>query len=552
MGKEICRSEDYFLILHRGKTCYIQILLYIQQNNEITLPQNNESMDNISVKKHLFHLTIPIFIDIALVMLLGAVDTVMLSRYSDNAVAAVGLDNQLISFVFLVFQFVSMGAAILCAQYFGAGLRTRFMQIVGIAILANLLLGLTVSGALWLWAAPLLRAFGLREEVLPDGVTYLEITGALAFFQALSLTFSAALRSTGNTIKPMLVTVSVNVINILADYALIFGHWGCPAMGVEGAAWATAVSRIIAAIILASFMPNIWRAAVAEHRRNNLHYVTQRLHSVVHGKKRKIGTLLLKAPIYTLRASYLVVRTPFIAVKKSVKTAKRINNSYRAYFTPFPWQELKNLIHIGIPAMSEEMSYSLSQITITFFINQISTEALTTKVYCTTAITFVILFSTSIVQGGNILVGHYIGQLRYRAAYILGNYVFHTAMKLTLIVASLLAIGGHTLMTLLTDNEEIIRMGTWIFCIDLLLSYGRVKNVFACGTLRATGDAVYPVIVGVICQWSVAVGVAWVLGIPMGFGLIGMWIGFCMDENLRGVILMRRWHSLKWRGKAFV
>lgn len=127
-------------------------------------------MDNISLKKQLYRLTMPVFLDIALVMLLGAVDTIMLSNYSDNAVAAVGLDNQLISFVFLVFQFVSMGAAILCAQYFGAGLRTRFMQIVGIAVLANLLLGMVVSGALWLWAAPLLRAFGLREEVLPEGV----------------------------------------------------------------------------------------------------------------------------------------------------------------------------------------------------------------------------------------------------------------------------------------------------------------------------------------------------------------------------------------------
>ncbi len=503
-------------------------------------------MDNISLKKRLYRLTMPIFVDIALVMLLGAVDTIMLSSYSDNAVAAVGLDNQLISFVFLVFQFVSMGAAILCAQYFGAKLKERFMQIVGIAILCNLLLGLIVSGALFMWTAPLLRAFGLREDVLPEGVAYLKITGSLAFFQALSLTFSAALRSTGNTIKPMLVTVSVNIINILADYALIFGNWGCPAMGVEGAAWATAVSRIVSALVLASFMPGIWRNAMAGNVHPRLGSLTNKLQ---HVKKRKIGQLLLQAPFYTLRASYIVVRTPIRAVTRSVRTVK---SSYVNYFTPFPWQELKNLIHIGIPAMSEEMSYSLSQITITYFINQISTEALTTKVYCTTTITFVILFSTSIVQGGNILVGHFIGQLRYRVAYILGNYVFHTAMKLTLIVATVLAIGGHTLMSLLTDNEEIIRMGTWIFCVDLLLSHGRVKNVFACGTLRATGDAIYPVIVGVICQWSVAVGVAWFLGIPMGLGLIGMWAAFCLDENLRGIILMRRWHSLKWKGKAFV
>ena len=487
-------------------------------------------MNNVSVKKSLFRLTMPIFIDIALVMLLGAVDTVMLSRYSDDAVAAVGLDNQLISFVFLIYQFVSMGAAILCAQYFGAGYRTRFMQIVGIAVIVNTLLGMAVSFSLWMWAEPLLTVFGLRENLLPDGVRYLEITGSLSFFQALSLTFSASLRSTGKTIKPMISTLSVNVLNIIANYALIFGHFGCPAMGVEGAAWATAVSRIASSIILACFMAGVWRTTVEE----------------------KHHTMPRGIVFHTLRASYFLISLPFKVVFKSATAARTIYSAYTHYFRPFPWQEMKNLFRIGIPAMSEEMSYSLSQIVITFFINQISTDALATKVYCTTTITFVILFSTSIVQGGDILVGHYVGQLRYRAAYILGNYVYRMATVLTLVVAALLAAGGHTLMTLLTDNGYIIMTGTWIFCIDFFLSYGRVKNIFACGTLRATGDAVYPVIVGVICQWSVAVGVAWILGIPCGLGLLGIWFAFCLDENLRGVILMRRWHSLKWQGKAFV
>lgn len=487
-------------------------------------------MENVSVKKNLLKLTMPIFIDIALVMLLGAVDTVMLSRYSDDAVAAVGLDNQLISFVFLIYQFVSMGAAILCAQYYGAGYRTRFMQIVGIAVMVNTLIGMTVSCCLWLWAEPLLTAFGLREGLMGDGARYLEITGSLSFFQALSLTFSAALRSTGKTIKPMISTVTVNVMNIIGNYALIFGHWGLPAMGVEGAAWVTASSRIVSTVILGCFMMGVWRTAQKEK------------HDFAHR-----GIVF-----HTLRASYFVISLPFKVVFRSAAAARTVYSSYKRYFRPFPWQEMKNLFHIGIPAMSEEMSYSLSQIVITFFINQISTEALTTKVYCTTTITFVILFSVSIVQGGDILVGHYIGQLRYRAAYILGNYVYRMGTMLTLVVASLLAAGGHSLLTFLTDNEAIIRTGTWIFCIDFFLSYGRVKNIFACGTLRATGDAVYPVVVGVICQWTVAVGIAWLLGIPCGLGLIGIWVAFCMDENIRGIILMRRWHSLKWQGKAFV
>ncbi len=467
-------------------------------------------MSTISVKKNLYKLTMPIFIDIALVMMLGAVDTIMLSRFSDDAVAAVGLDNQIVSLVFLVYQFVSMGAAILCAQYFGAGLRERFIQIVGISLVVNFLLGLTISGVLWFWASPLLHAFGLRENLMADGVLYLKITGALSFFQAVSLTFSAVLRSTGKTVYPMLATVLVNILNIAGNYALIFGHWGCPAMGVEGAAWATAGSRIASVLLLMCFMPTLWPSSaryVEEHKRR-----LARMKATVAGKK----------------------------------------NALKGYFRPFPFQELKNLFHIGIPAMSEEMSYSLSQIAITFFINQISTEALTTKVYCSTIITFVILFSTSIVQGGDIIVGHYVGQLRYRAAYYLGNYIFKVAMTLTLIVATALVASGSFILEFLTDNEEIIRMGLWIFAVDWFLNIGRVKNIFACGTLRAAGDAVFPVIVGVLSQWTIAVGVAWLLGIYWQFGIIGMWVAFCLDENLRGVILMHRWHSQAWRGKSFV
>lgn len=449
-----------------------------------------------STKHRLFHITAPIFVDIALVMLLGAVDTIMLSRYSDDAVAAVGLDNQLVSLVFLVYQFVSMGAAILCAQYFGAGLRHRFIQILGLAVLVNTLLSLTVSALLYCYAGPILTTFGLRPALLPDGIRYLQITGMLSFAQALALTFSAVLRSTGRTLMPMLSTVMVNILNITGNYALIFGHWGCPAMGVEGAAWATAGARVASMFILLAFIPSAWPSGSASSLMNRL-------------------------------------------------------RSFVGHFRPFPWHELRNLIHIGIPAMSEEMSYSLSQVTITYFINQLSTEALTTKVYCTTIITFVILLSVSIVQGGDIMVGHFVGQLRYRAAYILGNYVLRVGMIATMIAATLLAIFGRVILQFFTDNPHIIATGCWIFVIDWLLNIGRVRNIFACSTLRAAGDVIYPVIVGIIFQWSVAVGVAWVLGIPMGYGILGFWAAFCLDENLRGIILLRRWHSQRWCGKSF-
>ena len=279
----------------------------------------------------------------------------------------------------------------------------------------------------------------------------------------------------------------MNVLNIVGNYALIFGHWGLPQMGVEGAAIATAVSRAIAMVLLA----------------------------VIHFKKH--------IPRFPLR-----------------------------YFRPMPWQELRNLFSIGIPAMSENISYCLSQVVITFFINQISNEALAARTYCANMIMFVYLFCLSITQGGDILVGHLVGQRRHQAAYVLGNYFFRWSMIITITGSILLAIMGPGILRAFTDNEDIIAMGVWVLVVDVFLEVGRTANIFAGSTLRATGDIVYPFVVGVIFQWSVAVGVSYFIGIPLGFGLVGMWIGFALDENIRGVILVRRWRSGKWRSKGFV
>ncbi len=439
------------------------------------------------MKRQLLHLTSPIFLEIALVMLLGAVDTVMLSRYSDNAVAAVGLDNQLISLIFLVYQFISMGAAILCAQYIGAGLKKRLVQVVGIAVIFNALIGLVVSAGLFFGAESILQFMGLRPELMGDGLVYLRITGALSFFQSVSLAFSASLRSAGRAVWPMLVTLMVNILNFLGNYALIFGRFGCPALGVEGAAISTAFSRAVAMILLA--------------------IIHTRLH-------------IRRYPV--------------------------------AWFRPFPWRELRNLLHIGLPAAGEEISYSLSQVVITYFINRLGNEALAARTYCANIIMFVYLFCSSVTQGGDILVGHLIGRGRVRAAYLMGNYIFRLSLIVTLTASAIVAVSGRGLLSLLTDNQEIVRMGFWILIIDWFLEIGRTANIFACGTLRSTGDAVYPVVVGIIFQWSVAVGFSYYLGIPLGYGLIGMWIGFALDENIRGVVLMRRWHSMKWAGKSFV
>lgn len=182
-------------------------------------------------------------------MMLGAVDTVMLSQYSDESVAAVGVVNQIVMFAFLIFEVINIGTSVLCSQYLGAGMRNKMVQVVGVSLLLNLVVGLVVSAILHYGATTLLGWMGLRPELLKYGIGYMEIVGAFAFFQAISLTISASLRSANKAIYPMLVTVLVNVMNIIGNYSLIFGKFGLPAMGAEGAAISTSIARGVSMIV---------------------------------------------------------------------------------------------------------------------------------------------------------------------------------------------------------------------------------------------------------------------------------------------------------------
>ena len=202
------------------------------------------------LSRQLTSLAGPIFIETLLVMMLGAVDTFMLSRYSDNSVAAVGVVNQLMNLVFLLFEVISIGTSILCSQYIGAGRRDKVIQVVGISLIFNLLSGLAISLGLYFFADDLLHMMGLRPDLMSDGLPYMKIVGGFAFLQAISLSLSASLRSADKAKYPMYVSVLVNVLNIIGNYSLIFGKFGMPALGVEGAAISTSLCRFASVAML--------------------------------------------------------------------------------------------------------------------------------------------------------------------------------------------------------------------------------------------------------------------------------------------------------------
>ncbi len=198
----------------------------------------------------LLTITWPIFVELFLQVIMGSTDTIMLSHISDDAVAAVGVANQLIFLCILIFSFVSSGTAVVLSQYLGAGLKSEARIVTAISITLNLIIGLVISLLMVIFRKELLSFFHLPEHIAEIGEQYLLIVGGTVFLQAVLITVSSILRANGYTRDAMMVSITMNVIHLIGNAILIYGLLGFPEMGVIGVSISTAISRAIALALI--------------------------------------------------------------------------------------------------------------------------------------------------------------------------------------------------------------------------------------------------------------------------------------------------------------
>lgn len=436
------------------------------------------------VRSRLMRLTWPIFVETSLMMMLGMGDIFMLGSYSDYSVAAVGVVNQILNMVFLLFGVVTTGTSVLCARYLGERDDASVKALVSVSILFNLCFGALMSVVLAIYAPEILTLMDLRPELMGDAVSYMRIVSSFAFMQSLSLTLSAILRSLQRPKFPMMAILIVNIINVIGNYTFIYGHFGAPELGVEGAAIATVISRTVSVAVL----------------------------------------------VYSL----------FKVVMPDFTTANVL---------PFRWDKLREVLHIGLPSAGEHISYSLSQVIVLYFINMVSNEALIARTYVANIVMAVYLFAFSIAQSNSITAGFLFGERRCLAAHRITIFSVRLTIFISLVIGTLIALSGKHIVALLTDNAEVIALSAIVVWIDVLLEIGRALNMIVIQALRAVGDYIFPVAFGALSVWGIATGMSYVLGIYWGLGLAGIWWAFTIDENFRGVAMLRRWNRMDWARK---
>lgn len=205
--------------------------------------------DMIFIKK-VIRIGIPIAFQNLLNTILNLVDNVMIGALGEGTIAAVGLANR-VFFVFtlLLFGIVS-GATILIAQYYGKRDIKNIRRVLGISLILGLLASLIfLIGGLFI-PNTVMRIFTPNEGTIKIGAAYLSIVALSYPITAVTNCYIAVLRATNQVKAPVFITIISIMVNVIFNYAFIYGKLGAPVMGVKGAALATLIARIVECLLI--------------------------------------------------------------------------------------------------------------------------------------------------------------------------------------------------------------------------------------------------------------------------------------------------------------
>ncbi|GHI00703.1 MATE family efflux transporter [Neobacillus kokaensis] len=209
-------------------------------------------------------------------------------------------------------------------------------------------------------------------------------------------------------------------------------------------------------------------------------------------------------------------------------------------------EDIKGVLAIGIPSAGENLSYQLSQLVITSIVVSLGTASLAARVYILNINMICFLFTLAIAQGTQLLVARYIGAKQFDRALQRGLRTLKISMVASLVTSIFIALTGVPILETFTEDPSIIAVGIPVLWAIVFVEPGRAMNIVLMSSLKSAGDVRFPVVIGIVSMWGVAVSLSYLLGIHFGLGLLGIWLAQGADEWLRGIFATKRWLMKPW------
>jgi multidrug resistance protein, MATE family len=405
---------------------------------------------------------------------------------------------------------------VLIARFTGS----RETPLANAVLKQSLLLGTFASLVLFPFgflAYPMLAALGLTTEATVDGATYLSITLFASIFIVLMFVAGAALRGSGDTRTPMLVTAFINIINAVLAVQLVFGgtrandmfgEWfggtslpgmdWIPALGVAGSAWAAVIARGIGTVILlgAFFLP-----------RTNL--------SLIRGNGG------------TWRPDFDIIR---------------------------------RMLKIGVPSALEQMFMSLGILVYSFLVIGMGEVVFATSRLALNAVFLSQMPGFGFSMAATTLVGQSLGARSPKRALLGAQLAVRSALIWMSLMGVVFFFFGEFILRIFTDDPRLIDLGVQALRVIAFTQPFLALAFVLGGALRGAGDVRFPMWVTTITVWLVRLPTGAFLGLQtvclpftdmcvpgLGLGLVGIYMALIVEGVIRAVLLYFRFRSGKWQ-----
>jgi MATE family multidrug resistance protein len=412
-------------------------------------------------------------------MAMGIIDTIMVGRLPDSALAigAVSLGSILFSTCTIFGGCLLLGMDTVVSQAYGAGRIADCHQSLWNALylcapLTPLLMIVNLA------MAASLAHFDVNAEVLPQATSYIRIlgwgTGPLMLYFALR----RYLQGMGIVQPVMFTLISANLINLFGNWVLIYGHFGFRAMGTDGSAWATFAARVY-----------------------------------------MVGVLVLTA-IYYDRA-----RGP---------------GMFRVPLAP-DWARLARLLKLGLPvAVQVALEIAVFGVA-TVLIGRLDAASLAGHQIALNMASLTFMAPLGISSAAAVRVGHLIGAGDFERAGSAGWSALACGCAFMAAAAVVFLTIPVPIARLYTADPAVIRVSVTLLAIAAVFQLFDGCQIVATGALRGAGDTRTPMWCNLVFYWLIGLPVGWVLGFRYGWGAAGLWAGLCFGLILIGSVLLIVW-----------
>ena len=409
-------------------------------------------------------------------MAMGLVDTMMVGRVSAEAMGAVSIGSHLFFAVAIFGIGMLLGLDYVVAHAVGAGRLHDARRALVHGVYLSLVLSAALT-ALLLAMLPRLQSLGIRPEVAQATVPYLRaLTWSL-----LPLLLYAALRrylqALGLVRVVMVALVSANLINVLVNWLLVFGHLGFPALGAEGSGWATSVSRV-----------------------------------------------------------YMFLFLLVCAVRHDRRSAAGLTLSWR-----FEMRRLTELLRLGLPAALQTVLEVGVFATATVLAGRLSAAQLAAHQVALSAAALTFMVPLGISSAAAVRVGQAMGRVDAAAAVRAGwTALLLTAMFMTVAALTFVTV-PHAIIRAFTDEPAVLQTGVALLGVAAVFQLFDGLQVVATGVLRGSGDTRTAMLANLAGHWLIGLPVGYALCFWSGEGVIGLWIGLGAGLVIVAVALIAVW-----------